>query len=122
LSRSGRQPHLYLFNRVERHFIPILKGPYTDRTAGRPIIGPRKEKCMPITIEYCTIWNYYPRAAGLAAEIEKKTGVKPQLIKGTSGVFDVKVDGELVFSKRQAGRFPEPGEITAALESRAVSS
>jgi len=32
------------------------------------------------------------------------------------------VDGKLVFSKRQAGRFPEPGEIAAALESRVASS
>jgi selT/selW/selH-like putative selenoprotein len=31
-------------------------------------------------------------------------------------VFDVKVDGKLVFSKQQAGRFPEDAEILDALK------
>jgi len=26
-------------------------------------------------------------------------------------VFDVVVDGRLVYSKRETGRFPEPGEV-----------
>jgi selT/selW/selH-like putative selenoprotein len=30
-------------------------------------------------------------------------------------VFDVRVDGRLVFSKHEAGRFPDPEEIVAAL-------
>jgi selT/selW/selH-like putative selenoprotein len=41
--------------------------------------------------------------------------VKPRLVKGDGGVFDVEVDGRLVFSKHQQERFPEPGEITALL-------
>jgi selT/selW/selH-like putative selenoprotein len=36
-------------------------------------------------------------------------------LEGETGQFDVVADGELVFSKQQAGRFPEPGEILAAL-------
>jgi predicted Rdx family selenoprotein len=30
-------------------------------------------------------------------------------------VFDVAVDGRIVFSKRDVGRFPEPDEILARL-------
>jgi len=30
-------------------------------------------------------------------------------------VFDVRVDGKLVFSKHQIGRFPEPGEVEKAI-------
>jgi predicted Rdx family selenoprotein len=30
-------------------------------------------------------------------------------------VFDVRVDGELVFSKHDAGRFPEDGEVEAEI-------
>jgi predicted Rdx family selenoprotein len=30
-------------------------------------------------------------------------------------VFDVTADGRLLFSKKQAGRFPEPGEILSQL-------
>jgi selenoprotein W-related protein len=37
--------------------------------------------------------------------------VKPKLIEGSGGVFDVKVDGKLIYSKRATGRFPEPDEI-----------
>jgi selenoprotein W-related protein len=38
---------------------------------------------------------------------------------GGGGVFDVVVDGELVFSKHHTGRFPEEWEILDALEERA---
>jgi selenoprotein W-related protein len=34
-----------------------------------------------------------------------------ELIAGSGGVFDVKIDGRLIFSKFQAGRFPENQEI-----------
>jgi selenoprotein W-related protein len=35
----------------------------------------------------------------------------PSLIKGSGGVFEVTVDGELVYSKKATGRFPEHDEI-----------
>jgi selT/selW/selH-like putative selenoprotein len=47
----------------------------------------------------------------LAADIERKTGVKAKLVKGRNGVFDVAVDGKRIFSKREAGRFPEHAEV-----------
>jgi selT/selW/selH-like putative selenoprotein len=31
-------------------------------------------------------------------------------------VFEVETDGRLVFSKRQLGRFPEPGEVARAIK------
>ncbi len=36
-------------------------------------------------------------------------------IAGEKGQFDVVRDGELIFSKREAGRFPELDEVVAAL-------
>jgi selenoprotein W-related protein len=42
----------------------------------------------------------------------------PRLIKGHGGVFDVRLDGDLVFSKKQLGRFPEPGEVERTLETK----
>jgi selenoprotein W-related protein len=33
------------------------------------------------------------------------------LVTGSKGVFDVRVDGELLFSKHEAGRHAEPGEV-----------
>jgi selenoprotein W-related protein len=44
-------------------------------------------------------------------------GVEPQLIKGADGVFDVVANGKLIFSKHEAGRFPEESEILEALRS-----
>jgi predicted Rdx family selenoprotein len=31
-------------------------------------------------------------------------------------VFEVEADGRLVYSKRQLGRFPEPGEVATAIK------
>jgi selT/selW/selH-like putative selenoprotein len=39
-------------------------------------------------------------------------------VKGPVGVFDVRIDGDLVFSKHSTDRFPEPGEIEKLLERR----
>ena len=50
------------------------------------------------------------------AEELKKQGVEVELIEGSNGVFDVKIDGKLVFSKFESGRFPEPGEITKRMK------
>ena len=36
-----------------------------------------------------------------------------RLITGTKGVFDVTVDGVVLFSKQQMGRHAEPGEVLA---------
>jgi selenoprotein W-related protein len=41
-----------------------------------------------------------------------------ELVEGGGGVFDVVCDGELVFSKHEAGRFPADDEIVALLRAR----
>lgn len=38
-----------------------------------------------------------------------------ELIRGTGGVFDVRADGTLIFSKGEHGRFPHDGEVEALL-------
>jgi selT/selW/selH-like putative selenoprotein len=45
-------------------------------------------------------------------------GVDSKLIEGSGGVFDVFVDGKLVFSKKAVGRFPEPGEVVGMLQKK----
>lgn len=37
------------------------------------------------------------------------------LITGSKGIFDVKVNGELLFSKKELDHYPEPGEISKLL-------
>ena len=38
------------------------------------------------------------------------------LITGEKGIFDVKVDEALIYSKAQTGRQAEPGEVLAAMK------
>lgn len=38
-------------------------------------------------------------------------------MKGSSGQFDVTLDGTLIFSKKAAGRFPNPGEVLGLIPS-----
>ena len=40
------------------------------------------------------------------------------LIPGADGAFEVKVDGDLVFSKKGQGRYPEVKELQEAIADR----
>ena len=52
----------------------------------------------------------------MSSEIEESGADKCELIGGGGGgVFDVVVDGRLIFSKHEIGRFPEPGEIAGLI-------
>ena len=51
----------------------------------------------------------------MSAEIIDATDAEVTLIAGDRGVFDVRCDGRLVFSKAKEGRFPSVGEITQLL-------
>jgi selT/selW/selH-like putative selenoprotein len=44
------------------------------------------------------------------------------LIVGARGQFDVVADGELIFSKADEQRFPEPEEIIGSLRSLSTSA
>ncbi len=41
--------------------------------------------------------------------------MEPRLIKGDNGIFDVKLEGKMIFSKHEAGRFPESEEVLVKL-------
>lgn len=55
------------------------------------------------------------RAASLAAELAEALDAEARVTPGGRGQFDVLMNGDLVFSKRAKGRFPEDGEIVALL-------
>jgi selT/selW/selH-like putative selenoprotein len=40
------------------------------------------------------------------------------LVEGRGGVFDVRVNGDLIFSKQDQFRFPEAPEIIEAIRAR----
>ena len=51
----------------------------------------------------------------MAAEIKSDFSVDSKLIVGTAGCFEVIADGKVVFSKNDAGRFPEHSEVISAI-------
>jgi selenoprotein W-related protein len=54
----------------------------------------------------------------LADELRNAVSVEAKLVAGSGGAFEVTVDGELIFSKLQLGRFPNPGEIVEKVKNR----
>jgi selenoprotein W-related protein len=69
-------------------------------------------------IEYCTQCRWLLRAAWMAQEVlttfEKEIG-EVALIPGTGGVFEIRLDGATVWSRKGQGRFPEIKELKQAV-------
>jgi selT/selW/selH-like putative selenoprotein len=51
----------------------------------------------------------------LSAELQN-LGAEIVLHAEGKGIFDVSVDGTLIYSKYKTGRFPKPGEVTALID------
>ncbi len=51
----------------------------------------------------------------MAAEIQKEFGLGSEFVGGSGGVFEVHLDGELVFTNRRTGGVPEPRPVIEAL-------
>ena len=67
-----------------------------------------------VEIEYCTQCRWLLRAAWLAQELlttfeADLAGVN--LMPGTGGVLEVRLNGAVLFSRKAAGRFPESKEL-----------
>ena len=41
-----------------------------------------------------------------------------EVVTGTGGIFDVHLDGELVFEKSMLGRYPDPDDVLPLLRER----
>ncbi len=67
-----------------------------------------------IEITYCTQCRWLLRAAWLAQELLttfEQDLASVALKPGSSGIFDITVNQQLVFSRKVAGRFPEAKEV-----------
>lgn len=74
-----------------------------------------------IEIEYCTQCRWLLRAAWMAQELlstfeSEIHGVT--LIPGHGGVFEVRVDGEILWARKLEGRFPEIKELKQRVRDR----
>jgi selenoprotein W-related protein len=55
----------------------------------------------------------------LEAEIrEEFSDASVRLVESSGGVFEVTVDGDLVYSTRAIGRHPQPGEVLQLVRER----
>ena len=74
-----------------------------------------------VEIQYCTQCRWLLRAAWMAQELlttfENELG-ELALVFGTGGIFEVRVDGEVIFSRNQEGRFPESKELKQLVRDR----
>jgi selT/selW/selH selenoprotein domain len=74
-----------------------------------------------LEIEYCTQCRWLLRAAWMAQELlttfENSIG-EVALIPGRGGIFEVRLDGETIFSRKQEGRFPESKELKQKVRDR----
>jgi selenoprotein W-related protein len=49
--------------------------------------------------------------------LKQELGIDCELVASGGGVFEITVDGELIFSKKRLGRFPDDGEVVRLLRS-----
>ena len=76
------------------------------------------EKKATVSITYCIICNFRGRAAWLAQELlaaHEKQLDEVRLIPHEGGVFEVRINDQLAFSRKKDGRFPEPREVKDAI-------
>lgn len=74
-----------------------------------------------LEIEYCTRCRFVLRATWLAQELLMTFGDELGelvLVPGTGGVFEIRLDGDLLFSRKQSGRFPESKELKQLVRDR----
>jgi selenoprotein W-related protein len=74
-----------------------------------------------IEIQYCTQCRWLLRAAWMAQELLTTFATdlgEVALLPGSGGVFEVCVDGETIWSRKERGRFPESRELKQLVRDR----
>ncbi|WP_339108695.1 SelT/SelW/SelH family protein [Thioclava sp. GXIMD4216] len=67
-----------------------------------------------ISITYCTGCNWLLRAGWMAQELLQtftEDLAEVSLIPGYGGVYEIRLDGDLIWERKRDGGFPEPKEI-----------
>ncbi|MFL1426900.1 MULTISPECIES: SelT/SelW/SelH family protein [unclassified Nocardiopsis] len=79
------------------------------------------ERTPRLEIEYCTRCRWLPRAMWMAQELlttfEAELG-EVALVPGTGGVFEVRVDGETVWSRSSDAAFTDAADIKRLVRDR----
>jgi selenoprotein W-related protein len=74
-----------------------------------------------VEIHYCTQYRWLMRATWLAQELlttfEAEIGHRV-LVPRTGGIFEVRADGDVLWSRKERGRFPELKELKQLIRDR----
>lgn len=71
-----------------------------------------------ITIRYCTRCNWLLRAGWIAQELLQTFGEdlgEVALIPGSGGIYEIAVDGQVIWDRKADGGFPGPRDIKQRL-------
>jgi selenoprotein W-related protein len=74
-----------------------------------------------VEIEYCSQCRFVLRATWMAQELLFTFGDElgeVALIPGSGGIFEVRLNGEVIWNKKQQGRFPEPKDVKQIIRDR----
>ena len=67
-----------------------------------------------ITISYCVQCNWLLRAGWMAQELLSSFGPdlgSVTLVPGTGGIFEIRLDGDLIWDRKRDGGFPDAAEL-----------
>ena len=67
-----------------------------------------------LAITYCTQCNWLLRAAWMAQEVLSTFSLEMgevTLVPGTGGIFEIRIDGELIWERKRDGGFPDAAKL-----------
>ena len=74
-----------------------------------------------VTITYCTQCNWLLRSGWMAQELLSTFSLElgsVALVPGTGGIFEMRIDGDLVWERRRDGGFPDVRQLKQLVRDR----
>lgn len=75
-----------------------------------------------VEITYCRLCGWLPRASWLTQELlttfAEELSAVTLVPDSTGGVFDIRVDEDMLWSRKEQGRFPDAAELKRLLRDR----
>ena len=74
-----------------------------------------------LSITYCTQCNWLLRSSWMAQEVLSTFSLEMQavtLIPGTGGIFEIRLDGELIWERKRDGGFPDVKQLKQMVRDR----
>ena len=81
----------------------------------RPGAGPA------VAIHYCTQCNWLLRAAWMGQELLSTFSLElgaVALVPGTGGIFEIRLDGDLIWERKRDGGFPDARQLKQLVRDR----